>query len=100
MSSTIITDDQFKHIAHLSRLTIKPEENFIKDQLAQAADYIEVLKELDTNNVDPTFQVNHKKNVLREDVIMPSLSQSDALSQALKTSNGYFVTSATINKNV
>lgn len=98
MSGTIITDDQFKRIAHLSRLTIKPEEGFIKDQLAKAADYIEVLKELDTNNIDPTFQVNHKRNVLREDVIVPSLSQSDALSQAAKTSNGYFVTSATIKK--
>jgi len=100
MSTTIITDEQFKHIAHLSRLTIKPEESFIKDQLAQAADYIEVLKELDTNNIDPTFQVNHKKNVLREDVVLPSLSQTDALSQANKSLNGYFVTAATINKNV
>jgi len=98
MSSTIITDDQFKHIAHLSRLTIKPEENFIKDQLAQAADYIEVLKELNTESVTPTFQVNHKQNVLRDDVVTPSLSQSAALSQASKSSNGYFVTAATIKK--
>jgi aspartyl/glutamyl-tRNA(Asn/Gln) amidotransferase C subunit len=96
--STVITNDQFSHIAHLSRLTIKPEESFIKDQLAKAADYIEVLKELDTNKINPTFQVNHKKNVLREDVVLDSLSQSSALSQAAKSSNGYFVTSATIKK--
>ena len=100
MSKTIITDNQFKHIAHLSRLIIKPEENFIKNQLATAADYVEVLKELNTDNILPTYQVNHKKNVLRNDVITSSLSQSQALSQASKSYNGYFVTSATINKNV
>lgn len=98
MSSTVITDDQFSHIAHLSRLTVKPEESFIKDQLAQAADYIEILKELNTDNIAPTFQVNHKKNVLREDIVLPSLSQSNALSQAAKSSKGYFVTLATIKK--
>jgi len=96
--STIITDDQFQHIAKLSRLEIKPEEIFIKDQLAQAATYVDVLKELNTDTIEPTFQVNHKNTVLREDVIEPSLSQKDALSQAKKTSNGYFVTSVTIKK--
>ena len=98
--STVITDDQFDHIAKLSRLTIAPEERFIKDQLTQAADYINVLKELNTDDITPTYQVNHKTSVLREDVILPSLSQSEALSQAAKTFNGYFVTLAIINKNV
>lgn len=99
MSANLISDVQFKHIAKLSRLEIKPDEEFIKDQLSQAAQYVDILKELDTDNVKPTFQVNHKKNVLREDVVTPSLSQSEALSQAKNTQDGYFKTSATINKN-
>lgn len=96
--SVTISDDQFQHIAKLSRLEIKPEEYFIKDQLSQAAEYVEVLNELDTNNIAPTFQVNHKKNVFRDDVVLPSLTQLQALSQASNTRNGYFVTSATIKK--
>ena len=99
MSANLISDDQFKHIAKLSRLEISPQESFIKDQLSQAAQYVDVLKELDTDKVEPTFQVNHKKNVLREDVITPSFSQAEALSQAKSTQKGYFKTSATINKN-
>jgi aspartyl-tRNA(Asn)/glutamyl-tRNA(Gln) amidotransferase subunit C len=95
---TSISDDQFQHIAKLSRLEIKPEENFIKDQLAQAAEYVDVLKELNTDKVEPTFQVNHKNTVLREDIVEPSFTQQQALSQAKKISNGYFVTSATIKK--
>ena len=98
MSANLISNDQFKHIAKLSRLEIKPGEEFIKDQLAQAAEYVDVLKELDTSQTKPTFQVNHKKNVLREDVVTPSFSQSEALSQAKETQNGYFKTSATIKK--
>lgn len=59
--SKVISDQDFTHIVQLSNLEIKPEENFIKDQLSQTAEYIEVLNELDTQNVTPTFQVNHKK---------------------------------------
>lgn len=93
-----ISNDQFQHIAKLSRLTINPDENFIKDQLSQAAEYVDILKELNTDQVEPTFQVNHKKNVFRDDVILPSFTQAQALSQAPNTKNGYFVTSATIKK--
>lgn len=98
MSDSLITDAVFEHTAKLSHLEIKPEEIYIKDQLAQAAEYVEVLKELNTDNVAPTFQVNHKNNVLREDVVDNSLSRDLALSQAENTSNGYFKTAATIKK--
>ncbi len=99
MSDSVITDAVFQHTAKLSRLEIKPEESYIKDQLSQAAEYVEVLKELNTDNVLPTYQVNHKKNVLRSDEVQASLPQDLALSQAEKTSNGYFQTAATIDKN-
>lgn len=98
MSSNIITDDQFQHITKLSRLEIKPEESYIKDQLSEVAKYVDILKELNTENIPPTFQVNHKKNVFHDDVITPSLTQSQALSQAAKTKDGYIVTAATIKK--
>ena len=58
--SKVISDQDFAHIVQLSNLEIKPEENFIKDQLSQTAEYIEVLNELDTQNV-PLFQVIIKK---------------------------------------
>ncbi|HBP51519.1 MAG: Aspartyl/glutamyl-tRNA(Asn/Gln) amidotransferase subunit C [Candidatus Shapirobacteria bacterium GW2011_GWE1_38_10] len=99
MSDNLITDAVFQHTAKLSRLEIKPEESYIKDQLAQAAQYVEVLKELNTDNVPPTYQVNHKSNVLREDVVNDSLSQDLALSQAENTTDAYFKTAPTINKN-
>lgn len=99
MSSSKISLDQLRHIAHLARLEIKPEkENELADQLSETASYIDVLGQLDTKNVEPTYQTNHLKNVTREDIIRESLSQEDALREAKDTYNGYFKTQATIKK--
>ena len=93
-----ITQDDFQRIAKLSRLPITQADDYIANQLSQAAEYVGILDELNTDNVDPTFQVNHKKDVFREDKVMPSFTQKQALSQAKATYNGYFKTSATIKK--
>jgi len=99
MSSSKISLDQLRHIAKLARLQIKPEkENYLSEQLSETAAYIDVLAELDTKNVDPIYQTNHLKNITRDDIVGESLSQSDALSQAKDTYNGYFKTQATISK--
>ena len=99
MSSTKITLDQLKHIAKLARLEINPQhENSLVDQLSETASYIDILSEIDTKNVNPTYQTNHLKNVTRDDIVGESFSQSEALSQAPKTYNGYFQTKATIKK--
>ena len=99
MSTTKISLDQLRHIAKLAHLEINPDkENYLADQLSETASYIDILGELDTKNVEPTYQTNHLKNVTRDDVIGESLSQKDALSQAKNTYNGYFKTHATISK--
>jgi aspartyl-tRNA(Asn)/glutamyl-tRNA(Gln) amidotransferase subunit C len=83
MSSTKISLDQLRHIAKLARLEIKPEhENYLVDQLSETASYIDVLSELDTKDISPTYQTNHLKNVTRPDVIGESFTQTEALSQA------------------
>jgi aspartyl-tRNA(Asn)/glutamyl-tRNA(Gln) amidotransferase subunit C len=99
MSSTKITLDELKHIAHLARLEINPDkENYLAEQLSETASYIDILGKLDTKNIQPTYQTNHLKNITRDDIIGKSLSQEDALSQAKDTYNGYFKTTATIKK--
>jgi len=99
MSSTKITLDELKHIAHLARLEIDPKkEESLATQLSETASYIDVLSQLDTKNIKPTFQTNHLKNVTRSDVVQESFTQKEALSQAPDTYNGYFKTQATINK--
>ncbi len=99
MSSTKITLDQLKHIAHLARLEIDPQkEEFLATQLSETASYIDVLSNLDTKNVKPTYQTNHLKNITRPDEVQKSFSQGEALSQSPSTYDGYFKTQATISK--
>lgn len=99
MSLPKISLIELQHIAKLSRLEINHQkQDELANQLSETASYIDVLKELDTTNINPTSQVNNKHNVLRQDVIEDSLSQTDALSQAPETYNGYFKTAATIKK--
>ena len=99
MADSKLTREDLLHIAKLSRLTIDPDEEAqLITQLSETVSYIDILNQLDTTDVEPTFQVNHKTNVFREDIVKPSLTQQQALSNTKKTHDGYFVTTATIKK--
>ena len=99
MSSTKISLDQLRHIAKLAHLQIdSKKEEYLATQLSETTSYIDVLSQLNTQNIKPTFQTNHLKNITRDDVVLESLTQTEALSQAPDTYNGYFKTQATISK--
>lgn len=79
------------HVAKLANLDLTEEEKkkFAK-QLEETISYVESLEKVDTSNVEPTSQVTGLENILREDVIEPSLTQEEALQNAKSTHNGFF----------
>jgi aspartyl-tRNA(Asn)/glutamyl-tRNA(Gln) amidotransferase subunit C len=80
------------HLAKLAKLEVSQEEKAkLADQLGATVDYIEVLEELDTEKVKPSSQVTGQSNVFRKDKSEECLNQEEALANAPKTSNGYFV---------
>lgn len=80
------------HIAKLANLEIKnDEQEKLSLQLSSILEYINKLSEVDTTNVELTSQITGLKNVLREDVAKPSLTQEEALSQANNTHNNHFI---------
>lgn len=92
---TKLTKEEVLHIAKLANLTLTEEEvETFCEQLSETLDYVGRLDELKTENVLPTFQTTGLKNVTREDVIEPSLSQEEALKNAKDTHKGYFKTKA------
>lgn len=98
MSSTNkITISELEHIAKLARikLTEKEKEIFLP-QLSSILDYFDILNKVNTDNIEPTYQVNGQKNIFREDKILPSLTQEEALFSTHKKQDGYFVVTATI----
>lgn len=65
-----ITREDVVHLAELSNISLAEDqiEPLIKD-LDNILDYISQLDELDTDNVEPTYQCFDMQNVWREDEI-------------------------------
>lgn len=88
-----------KHIAKLANLPLTPsEEKKFEGQLESTLEYIEQLKEVDTENVTGTNQVNNLENVMDEDVASPSLTQEEALINSKSTHNGMFKVDAILEE--
>ncbi len=79
-----LTTEQVKKVAKLANLTLTPEEEEkYADQLTKILGHIEELNSVNTDSVEPTFNINASRNVLREDEALGNgLSQEDALLNA------------------
>ena len=59
-----------QHLAQLSSLQLEPEEaESLRVDLERILSYIEELSELDTDGVEPTYQVTDLQNVWRNDTV-------------------------------
>lgn len=89
-----VDDKLVKHIAQLGNLVLTEAEiKLFSKQLQGVLAYVETLNQVDTSGVKPTYQtLDNTSNVWREDVPGKNgLTQKEALSQAKKTYQGYFV---------
>lgn len=88
-----LTKDQVRKVAKLANLPISAnEEEKYAAQLSKILDYIEQLKKVDTQKVEPTYNVSGLSNVTSPDIPQPSLSQEAALADSSNNREGYFVT--------
>ncbi len=95
----MLSIDDVKKVAKLAKFKLSgDEETKFQSLLSEALEYIKVLEELDTKNVEPTSQVTGVTNVLDEDVIRPSLSVEEVLQNARIRDGDYFATDAVLKK--
>ncbi|HEX9077270.1 MAG TPA: Asp-tRNA(Asn)/Glu-tRNA(Gln) amidotransferase subunit GatC [Anaerolineae bacterium] len=74
---------QVRHIAELARLELSEQEiDRMASQLSAILDYAGRLQELDTEAIPPTASVVPLQNVMRDDVVTPSLPREDVLRNA------------------
>lgn len=86
-----LTKDQVKHVAKLANLPLTDKEvEKYSEQLSEILNYIDQLNKVDTNNIEPTFNVGNLSNVMREDKAEPGLTQEEALQNAKITEKGFF----------
>lgn len=101
MASAKVTTEDVEKVAKLASLTLSDTElKKFPEQFNKTIEVIDQLNEIDTSNIKPTSQVIDLKNVTREDMVDEAriLSQTEALSMAKKTHNGYFVVKQVLNK--
>lgn len=76
----MLTEEQVRHIAKLARIRLSDEEvEKFTTQLTGVLEYVDILKEVDTDKVPETSQVTGLCNVMEEDIVMPPQSSREEL---------------------
>lgn len=97
MSNKKIGVDRVAQLANI-KLSPKEEKQFEK-QLQEILAYIDTLKEVKTDNIEPVGQITGLENITRADNPAPSLSQDQALKNAPRTHNGFIEVDAVFENN-
>ncbi|MES2107492.1 MAG: Asp-tRNA(Asn)/Glu-tRNA(Gln) amidotransferase subunit GatC [Bacteroidota bacterium] len=86
-------------IAHLARLELSPEEtNEMIADMSKILDFMAKLNEIDTSGVEPLVYMTNEVNVLREDVVKHEVTHAEALQNAPKHDEDYFLVAKVIEK--
>ena len=88
-----------EHVAHLARLGLTEDElSRLEGELNHILDQYAVLAELPTDDIPPTAQTIELENILREDVVQPSLPLEDVLRNAADQDGRFIVVPAIIDE--
>lgn len=86
-----ISKEEIEHIAMLARLKFTSEEKeLFVSQLSSILDYMEKLNELDTKDIEPTSHVLSLINVMRDDIMVESIPQEEALMNAPSRTDKFY----------
>ena len=92
-----ITDGIIEYVSSLARLDLNPEEKTkIKGEIEKIIDYMDVLNQLDTTDVEPMSHVLPTTNVFREDVVKNGDGREETLANAPERKDDCFVVPKTI----
>jgi aspartyl-tRNA(Asn)/glutamyl-tRNA(Gln) amidotransferase subunit C len=94
-----IDKETVEKVAHLARLELSETEkkDMIKD-MSKILDFMAKLNELDTTGVEPLVYMTDGANILREDVVKQTITHEEALKNAPKHDEDYFLVAKVIEK--
>ncbi len=89
-----------KHLSWLARIAVSEEEAKELEARMRAAKRLidKLLSAPLPGDVEPLYHAAGKEGLLREDKPRPGLLQNDALANAARTENGYFVAPRTLEE--
>ncbi len=86
-----LSREEVMQIAELAKLRLTESEiEQYTDQLSAVLEYASRLEQLDTADIPPTASVLPLSNVLRDDVVRPSLAREQVTANAAESIEGQF----------
>ena len=86
-----LSREEVKHIADLARLALSDEElTLYQEQLSDILEYMEQLKRLDTEAIEPTATVLPLRSVMRSDEAGSPFQRESILANAPAAEEGCF----------
>ena len=94
-----LTRSDVQHVAYLARLRLTDEElDRLEGQLNHILDQYAKLAELDTSAIPPTAQTIELENILRDDIVRPSLPVAAVLANAPVRDGAFIVVPAILDE--
>ena len=94
-----VTPDLVRHLASLARILVTEEEvNKLTGELSVIVDAVASVNKAVSGDVVPTSHPIPMSNVFRDDVVLPSLTQAEALSAAPDSAEGRFKVPAILDE--
>ena len=91
MPQARITLEQIRHVAKLSRLALSEEQLVrLAPQLESILQYVAKIDEVEVSGVEPMAHALPLRNVMRDDVVEPSLPLEKVLMNAPETDGPFF----------
>ena len=84
--------EQVRKVARLARLDLSDADlGVMAKQLSAILEYVDQLKALNTDGVEPMAHAVPVQNVVRADVVQPSLPRTEALQNAPRADGRFFL---------
>ena len=94
-----IDKETVEKVAHLARLELAEDEkdNIIAD-MSKILGFMAKLNEINTTGIEPLVYMTNEINVFREDVVKQEITHEEALKNAPKHDENYFLVAKVIDK--
>ena len=96
--ANMISDETIEYVGILAKLELSEEEKEqAKKDMGSMLDYIDMLNQLDTSEVEPMSHVFSVNNVFREDVVTNGDDREDIIKNAPAQKEGSFKVPKTVD---
>lgn len=87
----MIDKEQIEYLGSLCKLKFTEEESKeLAKEFPSIIEFVDKIKDVDTENIEPLYQVYDYKQVFREDIVEEGLTREEVLQNTVEKQYGYF----------